>query len=112
MSPAAVPAVAAVDPAHLPDDPGLLKAMLAEALAALRASRQEGERLRQRLDQVLQARDLFFEDREVNLEPAFDLGMTTVLVGPHAEASTAHYVRYKAAKLAPFLADARLRDPG
>jgi transposase len=52
MSPAAT-AVAHVDPAHLPDDPALLKAMLAEVLAALRASRQEGEQLRQRLDQLL-----------------------------------------------------------
>jgi transposase len=53
MSPAAAPAVAAIDPAHLPDDTALLKAMLAEALAALRESRQEGEQLRQRLDQLL-----------------------------------------------------------
>ena len=52
----------------------------------------------------------FFEDREVNLAPAHELGMTTVLVGPHAEASTAPYVRYKAAKLAPFLTTARLKD--
>src|SRR4051812_33031780 len=52
MSTAAT-AVPAVDPAHLPDDPALLKAMLAELLAALRASRQEGERLRERLDQLL-----------------------------------------------------------
>src|SRR3954468_6985983 len=50
---AATTAVPAVDPAHLPDDPALLKAMLAEVLAVLRASRQEGERLRQRLDQLL-----------------------------------------------------------
>src|SRR5947209_2713445 len=53
MSAAAATAVPAVDPAHLPDDPALLKAMLAEVLAALRASRQEGERLRERLDQLL-----------------------------------------------------------
>jgi transposase len=53
MSPAAATAVPAVDPADLPDDPALLKAMLTELLAALRASRQEGERLRQRLDQLL-----------------------------------------------------------
>jgi putative hydrolase of the HAD superfamily len=53
----------------------------------------------------------FFEDREINLAPAHDLGMTTVLVGPHAEASTAPFVRYKAAKLAPFLLRARLKDP-
>jgi putative hydrolase of the HAD superfamily len=52
----------------------------------------------------------FFEDREVNLAPAHDLGMTTILVGPHAEASTAPFVRYKTAKLAPFLAGARLKD--
>ena len=53
MSAAATTAVPAIDPAHLPDDPALLKAMLAEVLAALRASRQEGERLRERLDQLL-----------------------------------------------------------
>src|SRR3954470_10342089 len=53
MSAAAATVVCAVDPAHLPDDPALLKAMLAELLAALRASRQEGERLRERLDQLL-----------------------------------------------------------
>ena len=51
MSPAA--ALPAIDPAQLPDDPALLKAMLAEVFAALRASRQEGDRLRQRLDQLL-----------------------------------------------------------
>jgi transposase len=53
MSPGATTAVPVADPAQLPDDPALLKAMLAEVLAALRASRQEGERLRQRLDQLL-----------------------------------------------------------
>src|SRR5262245_41107885 len=53
MSPAAATAVPAVDLAHLPDDPALLKAVLTEVLAALRASRQEGERLRERLDQLL-----------------------------------------------------------
>jgi transposase len=53
MSAPAATAVPVVDPAHLPDDPAFLKAMLAELLAALRASRQEGERLRQRLDQLL-----------------------------------------------------------
>jgi putative hydrolase of the HAD superfamily len=52
----------------------------------------------------------FFEDREVNLAPAHDLGMTTVLVGPHAEASTAPFVRYRTLKLAPFLSAARLKD--
>src|SRR5262245_2651933 len=53
MSPAAATTVPAVDPADLPDDPALLKAMLTEVLAALRASRREGEQLRQRLDQLL-----------------------------------------------------------
>jgi transposase len=53
MSPAAATAVPAVDPAQLPDDPALLKAMLAEVLAALRASQQDGERLRAQLDQLL-----------------------------------------------------------
>jgi transposase len=50
---AATAAIPAIEPAHLPDDPALLKAMLAEVLAALRVSRQEGEQLRQRLDQLL-----------------------------------------------------------
>jgi putative hydrolase of the HAD superfamily len=52
----------------------------------------------------------FFEDREINLAPAADLGMTTVLVGPHAPASTAPFVHHKTEKLAPFLAQARLKD--
>jgi transposase len=53
MSSSAATTVPAIDPAHLPDDPALLKAMLAEVLAALRTSRQEGDRLRERLDQLL-----------------------------------------------------------
>src|SRR6187455_2522478 len=53
MSAAAATTVSAVDPADLPDDPALLKAMLAEVLSVLRASRQESERLRERLDQLL-----------------------------------------------------------
>ncbi|MET0272360.1 MAG: pyrimidine 5'-nucleotidase [Phenylobacterium sp.] len=52
----------------------------------------------------------FFEDSERNLAPAADLGMTTVLVGPHAQASTAAFVNYRVEKLAPFLRDARIRD--
>jgi putative hydrolase of the HAD superfamily len=52
----------------------------------------------------------FFEDSERNLAPAADLGMTTVLVGPHALASTAPFVNYRVDKLAPFLRDARIRD--
>jgi len=52
----------------------------------------------------------FFEDSERNLAPAADLGMTTVLVGPHAPASTAPFVQYKTDKLAPFLRDAQLKE--
>ena len=52
----------------------------------------------------------FFEDSERNLKPAFDLGMTTVLVGAHAETSTAPFVHHRTHKLAPFLAGARLKE--
>jgi putative hydrolase of the HAD superfamily len=52
----------------------------------------------------------FFEDSERNLAPAADLGMTTVLVGPHAPASTAPFVTYRTETLAPFLRDARVRE--
>jgi putative hydrolase of the HAD superfamily len=50
----------------------------------------------------------FFEDSERNLRPAAALGMTTVLVGPHAADSTAAFVDYRTPKLAPFLRQARL----
>jgi putative hydrolase of the HAD superfamily len=52
----------------------------------------------------------FFEDSERNLAPAADLGMTTVLVGPHAAASTAPFVHHRTDKLAPFLRDAQVRE--
>lgn len=52
----------------------------------------------------------FFEDSERNLKPAHDLGMTTVLVGAHAPASSAPFVHHKTEKLAPFLTGARLRN--
>ena len=52
----------------------------------------------------------FFEDRQVNLEPAAALGMTTVLVGPDAEASDAPFVHYRAPNLASFLGAARLME--
>ena len=52
----------------------------------------------------------FFEDSERNLKPAAALGMTTVLVGPYAKASTADFVDYKIDRLAPFLAQAQLKD--
>jgi putative hydrolase of the HAD superfamily len=52
-------------------------------------------------------RTAFFEDSERNLEPAAELGMTTVLVGPHAADSVAPFVDYRTASLAAFLAAAR-----
>ena len=52
----------------------------------------------------------FFEDSERNLEPAAALGMTTVLVGAHAQASTAPFVHHRTPTLALFLATARLRE--
>jgi putative hydrolase of the HAD superfamily len=55
-------------------------------------------------------RAAFFEDSEKNLAPAAALGMTTVLVGPHAGASTAPFVHHRAGKLAPFLAAARVKE--
>ena len=52
----------------------------------------------------------FFEDSERNLKPAAELGMTTVLVGPHAPLSSADFVHHRAEALAPFLAGARVRE--
>lgn len=52
----------------------------------------------------------FFEDTERNLKPAHDLGMTTVLVGTQAQASTAPFVVHRTPQLAPFLATARLKE--
>ena len=52
----------------------------------------------------------FFEDSAHNLAPAARLGMTTVLVGPHAEAETAAFVHYRTAILAPFLAAAQVKE--
>ena len=52
----------------------------------------------------------FFEDSEHNLKPAADLGMTTVLVGSKALASTAPFVHYRTDKLTPFLTAARLKE--
>ncbi|MEW5683558.1 MAG: pyrimidine 5'-nucleotidase [Pseudomonadota bacterium] len=52
----------------------------------------------------------FFEDSERNLAPAADLGMTTVLVGAHAPASTAPFIHHRTEKLAPFLTGAHLGE--
>jgi putative hydrolase of the HAD superfamily len=51
---------------------------------------------------------VFFEDTETNLAPAAALGMTTVLVGPHAADSTAAFVDHRTAELTPFLQAAQL----
>jgi len=50
----------------------------------------------------------FFEDTAKNLEPARAIGMTTVLVGPHAFDVDVPFVDHRAAALGPFLATARL----
>lgn len=57
---------------------------------------------------IAPARTAFFEDTAANLAPAAALGMTTVLVGPAAEADAAPFVSYRAADLSAFLAAARL----
>jgi putative hydrolase of the HAD superfamily len=53
----------------------------------------------------------FFDDRAVNLAPAAELGMTTVLVGARADANTHPFVHHRAPKLADFLADVRVKEP-
>lgn len=52
----------------------------------------------------------FFEDMERNLAPAHALGMTTVLIGPHALTSTAPFVHHRAESLPPFLEAALIMD--
>ncbi len=55
------------------------------------------------------ATTVFFEDSEKNLVPAARLGMTTVLVGPHAAASTSEYVHHRTHDLPAFLNAVRLQ---
>ena len=45
----------------------------------------------------------FFEDSETNLVHAAHLGMTTILVGPHALQSTADFIGHRSRHLVPFL---------
>jgi putative hydrolase of the HAD superfamily len=59
---------------------------------------------------VAPAETAFFEDSERNLAPAAAMGVTTVLVGPQAAASTAPFVHYRTERLTPFLRAARLRQ--
>jgi putative hydrolase of the HAD superfamily len=58
---------------------------------------------------VVAAETVFFEDSERNLRPAAELGMTTVLVGPHALDSVAPFVHFRAPRLTPFLQSVRRR---
>ncbi len=66
---------------------------------------------------MIQAHDVdpattaFFEDSARNLPPAADLGMTTVLVGPHALESDHAFVNHRTADLASFLREARVKEP-
>jgi putative hydrolase of the HAD superfamily len=59
---------------------------------------------------IAPASTAFFEDAERNLAPAATLGMTTVLVGPHAPASTAPFVHFRTERLAPFLNSAQVKE--
>jgi len=65
---------------------------------------------------MIQAHDVvsgttaFFEDSARNLPPAHELGMTTVLVGPHALASDHAFVHHRTDNLAAFLAAALKHD--
>ncbi len=56
------------------------------------------------------ARTAFFEDSVHNLKPAAELGITTVLVGPHAAACAEPFVHHRTDKLEPFLTAARLKE--
>jgi len=62
-----------------------------------------------KLHAIRPPRAAFFEDSEKNLVPAARLGMTTVLVGPHAAASTSEHVHHRTNDLAGFLSSARLQ---
>ena len=55
-------------------------------------------------------RTAFFEDSARNLPPAYDLGMTTVLVGPAAAAPAPAYVHHRTTHLAAFLRQARTQE--
>jgi putative hydrolase of the HAD superfamily len=56
------------------------------------------------------ARTAFFEDTARNLKPAFDLGMTTVLVGPHAFEGDEPFVHHRTDNLPAFLKAARVKE--
>jgi putative hydrolase of the HAD superfamily len=50
----------------------------------------------------------FFEDLAKNLAPAAALGLTTILIGPHAHDATEDFVHHRALALTPFLETARV----
>ena len=70
----------------------------------------------QTFKRMMQAHDVdpkttaFFEDSARNLPPAFDLGMTTVLVGPHALGTEHPFVHHVTDNLAAFLREARVQE--
>jgi putative hydrolase of the HAD superfamily len=55
-------------------------------------------------------RTVFFEDTARNLPPAYDLGMTTVLVGPRALQGEEPFVHYRTQDLTAFLKAARVKE--
>jgi len=61
--------------------------------------------------QVKAADAAFFEDSEKNLAPAFELGMTTILVGPHAAQSDADFIDHRTHDLPRFLLTASISEP-
>jgi putative hydrolase of the HAD superfamily len=81
-----------------------------EAAAFTPKPRPQAYRLLMLSHQVEPAVSAFFEDSERNLAPAAELGMTTILVGPHAAESTADFVHHRTRRLAPFLRAARLKE--
>jgi putative hydrolase of the HAD superfamily len=70
----------------------------------------------QTFQRMMQAHDVapkttaFFEDSARNLAPAYDLGMTTVLVGPHAIGTEHPFVHHVTDNLAAFLKSARVQE--
>lgn len=60
---------------------------------------------------IAPGRAVFFEDTERNLQTAAELGMTTVLVGPDALASTAPFIHHRTPALVPFLSACRVGTP-
>jgi putative hydrolase of the HAD superfamily len=55
-------------------------------------------------------RTAFFEDSARNLPPAYNLGMTTVLVGPHAMDTFGPYIHHRTDNLTAFLNGAVIQE--